>query len=33
MTIIYIFPTRYICRIDPLTGDTVLNAYTPVEFN
>ena len=30
MSIIHIFPIRYICRLDG--GATVMNAYTPVEF-
>ena len=32
MSIIYIFEVRFMCRLDPVTGNTVLNPYTPVEF-
>ena len=31
MSIIEIFPVRYICRLD--NGATVLNPYTPVTFS
>ena len=31
MSIIYIFPVRYICRLDG--GTTVMNAYTPISFS
>lgn len=30
MTIIYVYETRYICRLVP--GGYVLNPYTPVAF-
>ena len=33
MSIIYIYDVQYICRLDPITGRTVLNAYTPISFN
>ena len=32
MYAIYIFEVRYFCRLDPVTGQTVLNPYTPVEI-
>ena len=31
MTVIYIFETRYICRILP-EGGFILNAYVPISF-
>jgi len=33
MSIIYIYDVQYICRLDPITGRTVLNPYTPISFN
>ena len=33
MSVIYIYPTRYICRLDPVSGKYVLNEYTPISFN
>lgn len=32
MTVIYVFETRYYCRLDPVTQRTVLNPYTPISF-
>lgn len=32
MSVIYIFEVRYFCRLDPVTGQTVLNPYTPISF-
>ena len=32
MYVIYMYDVRYICRLDPITGRTVLNPYTPVLF-
>ena len=32
MSVIYIYPIRYFCRIDPISGSTVLNPYTPISF-
>lgn len=33
MSVIYIFPVRYICRLDPITGHDILNPYTPISFS
>ena len=33
MYVIYIYPIRYICRLDPDTGETLLNPYTPISFS
>ena len=33
MLIIFIFDVRYICRIDPETGNSILNPYTPIAFS
>jgi hypothetical protein len=32
MSVIYAFPVRYICRLDP-QGGWVLNPYTPISFS
>jgi len=32
MSIVYIFETKYVCRLAP-EGGWILNAYTPISFN
>lgn len=32
MRCVFIFPTAYMCRIDKVTGRTVMDPYTPIAF-
>ena len=32
MSVIYIFPVRYVCRLG-VDGSTILNPYTPISFS